>query len=650
MKQPTRDDKAFEQLRQLPPELSRDQVQSIIELLPNLPPPSSGWFSSFSLNSILMSTIIISTLTVLSFFFITTKDTNVLTENQNYPVEDSFFDKTVTQLVSNDVFAFETNLKEEVAAPNKRMETTTDKKQLTDIQIIKKEDTAITSLPETVIAPENVLFNLNDTTPVNKLETSEKLIDNQLLLAQNDVSLLEDSSNSIADISMGKRGDLFPTKEQKKVQSGWGASMCNLQFKFDQKLNVFKTRLLRHLERDGLISSTKRRMRCYYTNEAIVINNQLLNATLEQKYRDFFADYQLEPCQQRIIETTTDYIAVGDMSDKGFRGSIKGKVDIDKLHLIPYSPLLRTIESSSTQKATRSIGAFHTLIVDGLAVVYLTDKDQDRARLEVTGMPIEDVVTEVKSGVLTVTTRGQHSGESIKVYVSSEQLKEISVGGSSELLPEATVKANKLSVKVLDNGYAWVKVAVNELTVIMQGGDLNIDGSANTRLLLDKDPEHRGTLQEADLEIGNRMTQGDRFKSCYEFLEMTKQDMQGLEIELRDHIIQRGASIGAIDFPAQLVIEDGDIVINGYVLDKGCSDSFFKIFKKYSIRSCEDRLIVVGRKSLAVGDIKEEGFRGMLLGKGIEMSSRYGKIKIKQNRTFRMLNLVGWGTEFNWKD
>lgn len=633
MKRMTRDEKVFQQLRQLPTELSRTQVNDIIALLPNLPPPSSGWFSSFSLNSILMSTIIISTLSVLSFLFLNPTPTPEIATTA-LPIEVEEKKKIPSPEVE----------KKTVTKPNKKK--TKNNTQLSINQAVTKNDTIIPNRIKSVESSPDILTNKQE-----KLTLTESAIppieleENDLLALspeQPEPSLVKDKSS----IFEQKKQKLFPTSVPQKINPNWGPPICVLQINFHNKFNVFKNRLLRHLERDELIRSSKRLMRCYYTSSAIIVNDKLLSGELEQKYRDFFSEYDLAPCDQRVIETTPDYIAIGDMSNEGFKGAITGKVDLGNMNLIPRSPLLSPIKTLGMQKEIRPLSAFHTLKTDGLAVVYLTDKDYNQARLEVAGMPITDVITKEKNGVLTITTKGKHNGESIKVYVSSEQIKNIEVSGASQLIPETTIKSNQLSIKTLDNGSAWVKVEVNELIITMQGGDLNIDGSANTRQLIDLDSERRGTLQEADLKINNRVNEGLSMTSCFELLEVSEYDLGRLQEELRDMIIKLGDDVKNINFPVQITMKEQQIQINNQKLNLSQSEDFFDLLKQYDIRICEDRLIAVGKRFIAMGDVAEEGFRGTALGKKVLLQSRYGKIELSIGEGYKIFNTIGWGSKF----
>lgn len=152
------------------------------------------------------------------------------------------------------------------------------------------------------------------------------------------------------------------------------------------------------------------------------------------------------------------------------------------------------------QKEERLLADFHALEVSGLAVVYYTQGPARPARLEVSGMPIEDIGMEVEEGVLSITTPGNVSGEKIAIYISSPSLERIAVGGSAELYSKEAIRADKLEIEVNDAGAAWLRVAVDQLNIRMKGaGDLTLSGEAGHQRL--RSFASRGTLDNSKLKI-----------------------------------------------------------------------------------------------------------------------------------------------------
>ncbi|MBD0255343.1 MAG: DUF2807 domain-containing protein [Cytophagales bacterium] len=147
----------------------------------------------------------------------------------------------------------------------------------------------------------------------------------------------------------------------------------------------------------------------------------------------------------------------------------------------------------------RSLPPFHTLAVSGLAVVYLSHGETGKARLMVWGMPIEDVITTVEGGMLTVIT---HHGESIKVYVSSPSQKAITVDGAGILNSEDTLRANRLEISLRGNGAARLDVDARDLKVNMNGGDHELTGKARRYEMFNLENSSHGRVLNPGLRVG----------------------------------------------------------------------------------------------------------------------------------------------------
>lgn len=162
--------------------------------------------------------------------------------------------------------------------------------------------------------------------------------------------------------------------------------------------------------------------------------------------------------------------------------------------------------TTEVQKEERPISKFHTLITDGLAVVYLSQGETQTATVEVSGMPIEDLITKEADGVLTITTRGNHNGEKIKVSISAVTVQKIEVRGASELYTTDPIKSRNLAVSVIDVGAAWMQVEVGVIDIKMEGGDLTIRGTAAEQKIdyWTHPDAQRGTLKKRGLVVAKQ--------------------------------------------------------------------------------------------------------------------------------------------------
>ncbi|MEM6698554.1 MAG: DUF2807 domain-containing protein, partial [Bacteroidota bacterium] len=235
----------------------------------------------------------------------------------------------------------------------------------------------------------------------------------------------------------------------------------------------------------------------------------------------------ITPCKNRLVITTPEYIAVGNHTVGGFKGHVDGRVSLEELKLYQSNnsglwnkeakenktynddfgdeldfDLGQNDDSLFPQKEERAIEDFHSLKVEGLAVVYLSNNPSPTAKLKVSGMPIKDVTTEVVDGVLMIATRGEHSGEKISIEIGAANLRSIEVGGAAELRSEEQLVSEQMSIFVADTGAAWLDVDVEKLTIWMKGGDLFIKGKANSKNTILKFGENHesGTLDYSGLK------------------------------------------------------------------------------------------------------------------------------------------------------
>jgi len=434
----------FEYIRQLPISFSKETIFHIIEKLPALVPLTMGWLYHINLNTIMMGVISIAIL-IGGLAISGAKESNSST--------------TTTPPMRTEEHTYEL-----LSENPKRPESMQISLHMNAVADKKKEAVPALQMAAIPLKPLLVERN-NDTKHINIGRAGVNNIDNP--------------------ISM----------EAEKINAD-----CNNRVNFKGDIEDFKRTLLQALVNDHIITTQTKKVRLSFTDNKIVVNKALIPKSLQQKYNEMLLSYDIHACPARIVEITNHYIAVGDITKDGFRGRVHGNVELEVLNNINIKELQITNEINK-QVEERAIGAFHTLKVSGLAVVHLSKGATKTATVEVSGMPMEDLITEEKNGVLTVTTRGQHSGEQIRVLVSAPTLKSIEVGGAAELYSKETIQAEALDISVVDVGAAWLDVDVDKINIHMKGGDLTITGTADEQYIhaLGKDGE-RGTLNHKNLK------------------------------------------------------------------------------------------------------------------------------------------------------
>lgn len=188
--------------------------------------------------------------------------------------------------------------------------------------------------------------------------------------------------------------------------------------------------------------------------------------------------------------------------------------------LILFTIILSGCTNFACQQEIREVKDFDSIIVGGLADVFITQSDHQQVKVFARDMPITDVITHIENGTLTVTTQGYHSGESVKVYVTYKKLKNIKTSGSATLTGEnqlvadqisivttgsgdiksLSLTAKQLSVQINDTANANLVVQVENSNIEMNGaGDLDIRGVAYQQQL--RSNGSRGSLNNTKLKF-----------------------------------------------------------------------------------------------------------------------------------------------------
>jgi hypothetical protein len=95
------------------------------------------------------------------------------------------------------------------------------------------------------------------------------------------------------------------------------------------------------------------------------------------------------------------------------------------------------------QSETRQIGKFNGIRVSEAIDLYLKKGDKESVKIEVEGVNLDDVVTDVVGGYLRVHMRhGNYSGKRIvRAYVTYTAIDRIQASSASSVFSEGVIKA-----------------------------------------------------------------------------------------------------------------------------------------------------------------------------------------------------------------
>jgi hypothetical protein len=151
---------------------------------------------------------------------------------------------------------------------------------------------------------------------------------------------------------------------------------------------------------------------------------------------------------------------------------------------------------------SRDIDPFTKIVVGGLVNVEIKQGEHEGIEISAFGIAMEDIVTSVDNGTLIVTTKGNHSGESISIEVSYRNLQAIKTSGAATIKTEGPVIAKLIKVEISDSGDANLELDVAELIVEMRGnGNLSLSGRAAVQNI--KSYGGGGRLNNSKLRVGD---------------------------------------------------------------------------------------------------------------------------------------------------
>ena len=158
------------------------------------------------------------------------------------------------------------------------------------------------------------------------------------------------------------------------------------------------------------------------------------------------------------------------------------------------------VASVAGKTEERQLSEFERIEVGGLVNVVLVKGSSPKAKVNAFGIDIEDIITEVSDGVLTVTTRGFHSGEAILVMVNYTKLSGIKTADSATIGTDGEIVSDHLDVWITDSADADLEVNVGRLSARMEdSGNLRLKGNAERQSIVSNGSA--GSLHNAGLQV-----------------------------------------------------------------------------------------------------------------------------------------------------
>jgi hypothetical protein len=138
------------------------------------------------------------------------------------------------------------------------------------------------------------------------------------------------------------------------------------------------------------------------------------------------------------------------------------------------------------QTETRQLGKFNGIRVGEAIDVYLKKGDKESARIEVDGVSLSDVETEITENVLRIRMRrGNYNGRhSVKAYVTYVEIKRITSASAANVFSDGVLKASTLEITCVSAASIELKLEADNVTIeVASAGDVTLEGKARSLTL-----------------------------------------------------------------------------------------------------------------------------------------------------------------------
>jgi hypothetical protein len=171
--------------------------------------------------------------------------------------------------------------------------------------------------------------------------------------------------------------------------------------------------------------------------------------------------------------------------------------NMKKLLIIMLIGFINT--ATAQQSESRSVGSFAGIKVSEGIDVFLKKAGKEALRVEVTGVKLSEVITEVSGDYLKIHLKdGEYpNGRTVKVYVSYVQLTKLSASSAANIFADGVIKVNQLSLSASSAATIDIELDADKLEVsASSAADLELRGKANT---LEIDVSSAGEVDAYDL-------------------------------------------------------------------------------------------------------------------------------------------------------
>jgi len=168
--------------------------------------------------------------------------------------------------------------------------------------------------------------------------------------------------------------------------------------------------------------------------------------------------------------------------------------------LLVLAFLLASVVAVAQDRDERSLGSFDKIRVGQGIKVYLKKSNTEKAVVEVRGIDLDEIVTDVRGSSLNIyidrNRTGNHINVSVDLYYKS--LTSIDVSSAAYIETSEPITGNFLEISVASAGSGDIEVNVESLEMdASSAGNLNVTGKAKT---MEVTVNSAGSINANDLE------------------------------------------------------------------------------------------------------------------------------------------------------
>lgn len=163
---------------------------------------------------------------------------------------------------------------------------------------------------------------------------------------------------------------------------------------------------------------------------------------------------------------------------------------------------LVSLTAYGQKSETRQVGPFKGIRTGEAIDVYLKKGDKEAVKVEVDGVSLSDVLTEVSGSYLKIHMReGNYRNRNVKVYVTYVNLEKISSSSASNVFSEGVIKTPSLEINAASAGSVEIQVDAGSITAdAASAGDITLEGKTKT---LFAEASSAGSIDAYNLDAEN---------------------------------------------------------------------------------------------------------------------------------------------------